>query len=367
MRAEQRLRIAFDARHSGRGLGISTFITSLANELTAHDDVELIWLGDPHHAPKGIPRIVALHRLPYPLFDGPGGRILTRRLGVDVVHFTGNTGWTRPGPVPSVLSLHDLIFLRSHGSDRSVRQIVGHRYERWLIERALHCATQVVVPSQTVAADVQGRFGLSLAVRVIYEGVSSSPRAGRGEPPVPYVVAFAGRDPRKETSAIIDAWHMVADMPLNLKLLASAGLPEGARESLAPAIATGAAEIIGHVPRQELASIIAGACALAYPSRDEGFGLPVLEAMAVGTPVLSGLAPVTLEVGGDALIQLDPRDVAGSMAAGFRRLREDHNFRRLAAERGRQRAAAFTWAQTAQAYTAIYREVAKERGRRKIS
>lgn len=360
MSAERPLRIAFDARHAGRGLGISTFITSLASELISLGGTELTWLGDRRYAPVGIARSVPLQRFPYPLLDGPAGRALARHLGVDVVHFTGNTGWTRPGPVPTVMTLHDLIFLRSHGRDRSLRQIVGHRYERWLIVRAVHCIDAIVVPSGTVAADVGRRLGAHVVPRIVYEGVAQARPALRLPSRAPYVVAFAGRDPRKRTAAVVDGWRMVADLPLSLTLLASAGLPDGLRESLASEVAAGKVEILEHVPRETLIGVIQGACALAYPSSDEGFGLPVLEAMAVGTPVLSGLAPVTREIGGGALVQLDAQDIPGSIAAGLRRLREDEGFKQSIMEKGRQRAASFTWAETAKSYDEIYREISRD-------
>src|SRR5947208_877696 len=93
-----RMRIAFDGRNASRGLGQSTFIVALATELVASGKVELVWLGDPGTAPRGVAGVVRVDRLPYPALDGALGRALARRLGVELIHFTGNTGWGRHGP-----------------------------------------------------------------------------------------------------------------------------------------------------------------------------------------------------------------------------------------------------------------------------
>jgi glycosyltransferase involved in cell wall biosynthesis len=359
------MRVALDARHAARGLGIANFVTQLARELVAVDDIELIWLGDPALAPAGTGQAVPVDRLPYPALDGPLGRALARRLAADVIHFTGNTGWGRRGPVPSVLTVQDLIFLDSHGGGRSGRQVLGHAYERRLIPRAIHAADAVAVSSETIATEVRTRFGRDLAPHVIPYGVDRTPvtaratNAGAPTTTAPYLIAFAGRDPRKRTADVVAAWRALSadgsTPPLRLRLLASAGLPPGLAIALAPDVAVGAVEILEHVTRARIWAELAGATALVYPSAHEGFGLPVLEGMAAGTPVLSGLAAATREVGGDALVTLDPADVPGSIAASVRRLRDDPAERARVIEAGRRRAASFSWQRTAAAYLELYR------------
>jgi glycosyltransferase involved in cell wall biosynthesis len=353
------MRVAFDARHATRGLGISTFVVQLATELVAFDEIDLLWLGDPAYAPAGARSIVRADRVPYATLDGPAGRALARALSADIIHFTGNTGWGRRGPIPSVLTLHDLIFMNTSARGRSLHQIVGHRYTRRLVERAMPAATVLAVPSQTVAAEVTAAFGTLAVPHVIHEGVSA-PSVELG--PVqagddrPYIVAFAGRDPRKRTADVVAGWRSVAAArPLRLSLLAAGGLAPELRAALTPAVADGAVEIVDrHLPRAELWQVIAGAAALAYPSSHEGFGLPALEAMAAGTPVLAGLAPVTREIGGDAIVVLDGRDIPGSIAAAVRRLLDEPAYAKELRERGRARAGAFSWRATADRYRELY-------------
>jgi glycosyltransferase involved in cell wall biosynthesis len=350
------MRIAFDARHVGRGLGIATFATSLATALIETGEVELTWLGDPGLAPAGVRRSVRVDRLPYPVLDGLPGRALVARLGVELIHFTGNTGWARPGPVPSVLTLHDLMFLRTDLRVRRWRQKLGHRYERWLIERCARAAGSVAVPTETVAAEVAAWSAGEVRPLVILEGVEAPP-PDVGPPPHSgaYLLAFAARDPRKRTADVVAAWRAVGDPGLKLRLLARAGLPAGLATQLEPDVAAGRVELLSDLPRPALWGQLAGAVALAFPSDDEGFGLPVLEAMSVGTPVLAGVAAATREVGGDAIAILDPGDIPGSLAAAVRRIRDDGAYADGLVARGRARAAEFTWPAAARHYLELYR------------
>src|SRR5207249_2590593 len=111
-----------------------------------------------------------------------------------------------------------------------------------------------------------------------------------------YIVAFGGRDPRKRTDEVLEVLRAVDGV--RLRLLTAGGLPEGFTVRAAPELAAGRLELVGHVSRTVLLQVLGGACALLYPSASEGFGLPVLEAMAAGTPAVTGLAPSTREVGG---------------------------------------------------------------------
>ncbi|MBW2668147.1 MAG: glycosyltransferase family 4 protein, partial [Deltaproteobacteria bacterium] len=123
--------------------------------------------------------------------------------------------------------------------------------------------------------------------------------------------------------------------------------------------------IVGRVPIDTLVRLYQRATLVAVPSRYEGFGLPAVEAMACGTPVVacrSGALPEVLEVGGGGL--LVERDDPDSLAAGLRTLLEDHELRAKLAARGRDRVnAAYAWPRVAKATADVYAEVLRERGR----
>ena len=112
--------------------------------------------------------------------------------------------------------------------------------------------------------------------------------------------------------------------------------------------------LTGYVPDEDVPALVAGAVALAYPSRYEGFGLPVLEAMACGTPVLSSNVSAIPEVTGDAALLVDPTS-EDAIADGLRRIVEDDGLRARLSAAGIERAAGFTWERTARATAEVLR------------
>ena len=115
--------------------------------------------------------------------------------------------------------------------------------------------------------------------------------------------------------------------------------------------------LTGYVRDHDVAALVAGALALTYPSRYEGFGLPVLEAMACGTPVLSSSVSAIPEVAGDAATLVDPSDPE-ALADGLRRIVEDGALRSRLSKAGVERARAFTWPVTAERTATVLRESA---------
>jgi glycosyltransferase involved in cell wall biosynthesis len=243
--------------------------------------------------------------------------------------------------------------------ERSVRQLVGHRYERLNVRRATAAAAAVAVPSEATASAVRRALGTRPDPIVIPNGVeppampSVAPRCDG------YVVAFGGRDPRKRLDLALDGVLASGPDAPRLKVLAGAGVPAGFEERVAGAITSGRVELLGHLPRDEMWRVLSAASALVYPSIAEGFGLPVLEAMSVGVPVLTGLAPATSELGGGAILPIDHADPVRSIAAALRRLRTEPGLAADLAAKGRRRAAEFSWSRTAERYAALYREVAR--------
>jgi alpha-1,3-rhamnosyl/mannosyltransferase len=116
---------------------------------------------------------------------------------------------------------------------------------------------------------------------------------------------------------------------------------------------------LGHVERAELAALFRGASAFVYPTLYEGFGLPVLEAMACGVPVVAGDIPAIQEVAGDAVVRVNPRDVV-ELVAAVRRVLEQPELQRQLRERGRARALGFQWRRAAEATLDVYRAVREE-------
>jgi glycosyltransferase involved in cell wall biosynthesis len=347
------LRVGVDARLVDRGLGIANVVSSLSRAL-AESGVEVVWFGDPALAP---PSMADVARPPGPGFaglDSGRGRRLVKRHRLDVMHFAANSGWWREGPVPHVVTVHDLIWRRSSPAGQSPRQRFGHAYLRLAVPRALTSAAAVSTPSQVTAAGLRDAYGVT--AEVIHNGVEAAWQRQVPKPRARYVVAFSGRDGRKGVEIVLAAWESVAERGLGLKVLAGAGMPPRFEPRLLELQRQGRIEVLPYQPRDRLVEIVGGALALLYPSRDEGFGLPVAEAMTAGVPVITGLAPVTLEIGGKAILGLDPDDPVSSATRQLERLLDDPAYASQVGEQSRQWAQRFSWTAAADRYAALYRQ-----------
>jgi len=356
------VRIGIDARLVWRGLGIAQFVSSLVGHLD--DDIEVVWFGDPALAPRTV-TAVRVDRLPHPILDLPAGRRIARRAGVDVMHFTANTGWSAGGSPPFVLTVQDLLFMDTPIGGRSLRQVVGHRYARRNVMRAVSAASAVATPSVASAAELRKRTPVARDPVVIPYGVDVQTPAGGSITDTAvdralvnqagYALAFSGRDPRKGVDLAVAGWRAAGRTPAQLWLLAGGGLPPGLEEDIADEVASGQIVVLPYVARRRLHEILADAQVLVYPSRGEGFGLPVLEAMAAGVPVISGLTPATRELGGAAILPVAAEAPVQSIAAGLRLLVSDPDAAGRLVASGRRQSESYSWRECARAYLELYK------------
>lgn len=260
-----------------------------------------------------------------------------------------------------VMTVHDVAF-------RLFPETAPHGTLRWLtrLDRALRQAARIIVVSEQTKRDLLEQYGVAeRQVVVVPNGVDANAfqhvtdtdvSAAREQLGIagPYLLFLGGIEPRKNLPAVVRAF---ARLPPDVRpLLVIAGWrtewnPEG-WNALQQALGEVATEIrsrihvTGYVPEKRKAALLAGAEALVYPSRYEGFGLQVLEAMAAGTPVLTSNVSALPEVAGDAALLVDPTDLE-SIAGGMEKLLRDHQLRKDLRERGRARAERFSWEETA--------------------
>jgi glycosyltransferase involved in cell wall biosynthesis len=263
--------------------------------------------------------------------------------------------------LPQVVTVHDLTML-THPEWHEASKV---RYFGWAMRRAVAAARRVLCVSATTADDLAGLLGTPRD-RVDVTPLGTDLRAAPADAvdavrrrlgiDGPYLLGLGTVEPRKDLPSLVRAFAGLAgELPHRLVLAGLAGWGAGA---LAAAVATsGVAERIllaGYVPEADKAALFTGADAFVYPSRYEGFGLPVLEAMACGTPVVTTTGGSLPEVAGDAAVLVEPGD-PGALAAAIAKLAADPAARRDAAARGAARAAAFTWGRCADLTVAAYR------------
>ncbi len=349
------MRIGFDARAAfldpNRGFGRVT--RSLAEELLRLLPGEVVLF-----VPQGAPvpqtwyplaaRIVALHRPRRGafLFDGPAWRMTLRRVPLDVLHLPT---WTVPArlPVPIVATFYDATPFRFPSPPEPWRR---HRARQAI--RSLARATAVHAISHHAKAELLATVRLEPArVFVVHLGVGSDFVPAPVPAPPEHLLFVGGSDPHKNLELVL---ALLASTDAGaLPPLVVAGTAAGDPRLAEPTL-RGRVRCVANPDDRALAELYRRALVLLVPSRNEGFGLPALEAMACGCPVLAARAGALPEVCGEAAVLLDPDD-PGAWRATVLALVAEPSRRSTLAEAGRARASTFSWERAVRELTSIYR------------
>ena len=258
---------------------------------------------------------------------------------------------TLPG-TRTILTVHDLSFL--HYPDHFVPRLV--RYLSRVVPRSVARADRVLADSEATRSDLIRLMGVAPEkVAVLYSGVDPrfcpQPEPGERERLAveygigsrPYVLSVGTVQPRKNYARLIRAF---SQLPGDVELLIGGGRGWLYQEVLAEAARRERVRMLGFVADADLPALYRGAALFAFPSFYEGFGLPVLEAMACGVPVVCSNVSSLPEVAGDAALLVDPHDEA-ALAEALRRGLTDEDLRGRMVAQGLERAAEFTWERAA--------------------
>ncbi|AXH35355.1 glycosyltransferase family 1 protein [Humibacter sp. BT305] len=353
--------------------GVARYITGLLGGLdelhrpvhvvAKESDIERLRTAAPSHHYVAAPRLIS-SRPARLAWEQAGLPLLARRLGVRVLHSPHYTSPVVLGGLGSVVTLHDATFF----SDPAVHSRLKRTFFRAWSRRAISRADAVVLPSGATRDELVRLAGLRPDRSVVAhlgvdqtvfhvpsaEDVSGFARAH--ELTQHGWIAFLGTiEPRKNVPALLRAYAEVrtrlGDSAPALVLSGARGWDQEASAMLDSA-PSGVREV-GYLPLDQLSALLGGSTVVAYPSLGEGFGLPVLEAMASGAAVLTTRRLSLPEVGGDAVAYTEPD--AASLADALHRLILDDSERARLAVTAPLRAAGFTWAACARAHLDAYR------------
>lgn len=307
--------------------GVGRYISGLLDALAAAkpDGVRARPIFLPGPAARGARRLVKRLPFAYALADAGRAAVLWRERPT-VYHETNHAAPPFRGPV--VVTVHDLSTLLYPRTQEPAR---ARHFARKLLQASR--AARVIVPTAAIADQVVERLGVPRErVRVIHHGVDA--RFGPAAVERGSFVLYAGdAGPRKGLDTL------------------RAGLPQGAQLKLA-----GPGH--GYLDDEELIALYRSAAVLVLPSLYEGFGFPLLEAMACGTPCIASDDPALVEVSGGAALHF-PRGDSGALRLLLQRVLSDAALRKDLSGKGLERARAFRWEECAAGHLEVYREAAR--------
>jgi glycosyltransferase involved in cell wall biosynthesis len=284
---------------------------------------------------------------------------------IDLYHGT-NFRLRGRGRKGNIVTIHDLAFRHY---PHFLKKKFGQFLSFWKTRRDVQEADRVIAVSQHTAHDVIEHFKIDKErVKVVYHGVGDEFR-----PDVPgesiveikkkyqistpkYILWVGTLEPRKNLPTLIEAYSKLKSIHSEYTLVLGGGLGWQYQDILNMALSLGnRIQITGYLPQRDLIPLYAGASLFVYPSLYEGFGMPLLEAMASGVPIVASRTSSIPEVIGDAGVLVDPLRISDIREA-ILKLLQDSSLRSSFREKGIQRAKEFTWERAAQETLKIYQE-----------
>ena len=291
-----------------------------------------------------------------------------RKKKLDVLHCTANTA-PLVSSVPVVLTLHDIIYLESIDFKGTAYQNLGNLYRRFVVPRIVKKASLILTVSQFEKNNIVKKLNLPQEkVKVLYNGVSHRFHTNFTDKqrqdfrhkynlPPEYIMFLGNTAPKKNTSNVIKAYvdlcrERKQTIPLVL-LDYRKELVEKMLEELMQPDLIDYFIFPGYVPHQEIPLMYHAASLFLYPSLRESFGLPILEAMACGVPVVTSDTSSMPEIAGDAAVLVNPYEYT-SIRKGIESLLDDKNLQLCCKEKGLERVKLFTWKASAEKLVSLY-------------
>jgi glycosyltransferase involved in cell wall biosynthesis len=319
-------------------------------------------------------RIIELESSPYPAWEQFVLPKAAVREGCDILHCTSNTAPVSC-PVPLVLTLHDIIYMESLSLFRkgfTPYQKFGNMYRRLVVPRVVKTSKRIITVSEFERKRIAGFFHIGdEKLKAIYNGVSRHFKPVTDQAllagikakynlPDKFFFFFGNTDPKKNTPGVLRALSMFLKesdekIPLVMldfdrevldRMIAEIGDPDLHRY----------VQLTGYLPNTELPAIYSLCTIFLYPSLRESFGIPMLEAMSCGVPVITSNTSSMPEVGGDAALYIDPFKPE-EITAAIRRMLGDKPLRDRLISAGFENARKYTWESMAENVLKLYREI----------
>lgn len=314
--------------------------------------------------------IIELRCPTYPLWEQIALPRAVRRLKVDILHCTSNTAplWC---PIPLVLTLHDIIYLepRQHRSP-SLYQEMGWHYRRLVVPRILKKCKKIITVSHFECTRIREALHLpNRQITAVYNRYSTHFRKNetldeniiqKYIPQEGFLFFLGNTDPKKNAARTLKAYSLYLKASAIKRPLLIADLKEEHIDALLQqeGITDIKAHLFypGYIDNRDLVTLYSAAFAFLYPSLRESFGIPMLEAMACGTPVITSNTSAMPEVAGADAILVNPQ-MPSEIADAILQLEKNNDFYRQQSAYGLERVKQFSWKSTAEEYVKIYNEI----------
>ena len=316
--------------------------------------------------------IIELKCPTYPLWEQVALPRAVKKIMPDLLHCTSNTAPLQC-PVPLILTLHDIIYLeKRHSSSFTWYQEMGWFYRRMVVPRVLANCEKIITVSQFERKRILDVLHLPEEQLVaVYNGFNSHFHVQPKAPEITrkyidadnYLFFLGNTDPKKNTPRVLKAYSdylkqstqklplLIADLKGDVidRILEEENITEIKSYIHAP----------GYIANTDLVALYCGAFAFLYPSLRESFGIPMLEAMACGTPIIAGNTSAMPEIAGEGALLADPFD-SNDITEKILQLEKDQALYQQQVEYGIQRSQLFSWRNTAESLLKIYKEFAKQ-------
>lgn len=311
--------------------------------------------------------IIELKCPTYPLWEQVALPSIIRKLKPDLLHCTSNTAPIFC-PVPLLLTLHDIIYMeRRHSGSKSWYQRLGWHYRRLVVPRIVSHCRHIITVSETERSRIQAYFQLrDEDISVLHNGYSTQYCPSNADlsivkqyvPEGKYIFFMGNTEPRKNTRRVLKAYKIYRQQSSSPLPLLISGLKE---EELSQMLEEEKLQDLkpylyypGYLPGKDMPVLFCGAFVFLFPSLSEGFGIPIIESMACGTPVITSDISAMPEVAGEGAILIDPMNEK-AIVDKILELESSSEFYNQQKIYGLKRAQKFSWKQNTKKLISIYK------------